>query len=99
MSQNIYVTSTCIANIQRNLNERVAPAFEDLKTKVGETDVGFPGFGILGLAFGSAYESTQRDVKQSVADATAAVNAWIGALETIKQNWKDAEEASKVTYV
>ncbi|MER7207263.1 hypothetical protein [Streptosporangium sp. NPDC000239] len=98
MSQNIHVTSTCIANIQRNLNERVVPAFEDLKTKIDETNVDSPGFGLLGLAFGGAYESTQRDVKKSVEDATAAINAWVGALETIKQNWRDAEDASKVTY-
>ncbi|WP_271221888.1 hypothetical protein [Streptosporangium carneum] len=98
MTQNKYVTSTCIANIQRNLNEQAIPQFKDLKTKVDATDVGFPGFGALGLPFAAKYSSTQDDVKKLVDDAVAALAAWVDALETVKKNWRDAEEASKVKY-
>ncbi|MBB4918665.1 hypothetical protein ACFY19_39820 [Streptosporangium saharense] len=98
MSQNIHVTSACIANVQRNLTERVIPEFQQLKTKVDSTDVDFPGFGVLGLPFGSVYNARQEDIKKMVEDAIGALDAWIAALETIKQNWKNAEKANEVTY-
>ncbi|MGV9772952.1 hypothetical protein [Streptosporangium sp. NPDC003464] len=98
MAQDKYVTSSAIANIQRNLGERVIPGLHELKKDIDSTDVGFPGFGLLGMLMGSKYAQTQDDIKQMVDDAVTTVDAWISALETIKKNWRDAEDANTVVY-
>ncbi|MEV7011072.1 hypothetical protein [Streptosporangium sp. NPDC051022] len=98
MTQDRYVTSTCIANIQRNLGEKVLPSLRRLKQDVGSTDVDFPGFGTLGAVLIGKYGGVQDDVRGMVEDSIDTVEAWIAALETIKRNWRLAEENSAVVY-
>ncbi|GGL56096.1 hypothetical protein [Planomonospora parontospora] len=98
MSQDKYVTSSCISNIQRNLDDKVLPALRDLREDIDSTDVGFPGFGVLGVVFGGKYSDVQEDVRKMTDDAVSTVEAWVIALETIKRNWRAAEESSAVVY-
>ncbi|MEW9551353.1 hypothetical protein [Nonomuraea sp. NPDC050783] len=98
MAQDKYVTSKTIADIQRNLREYLLPGLERLKSSVDSTAVPFPGFGTLGVLLVGKYDSTRDDVKHYVDDAIETINNWIEALETIKKNWREAEEASKVVY-
>ncbi|GAA0846664.1 hypothetical protein ACFQVD_40055 [Streptosporangium amethystogenes subsp. fukuiense] len=98
MAQDKYVTSSSIGNIQRNLGEKVIPGLRELKSDIDSTDVGFPGFGLIGALTGSKYSQTQDDIKNMVEDAITSVEAWIAALETIKKNWRAAEDASTVVY-
>ncbi|WP_285707223.1 hypothetical protein [Microtetraspora sp. NBRC 16547] len=98
MSQDIHVTSTCITNVQRNLNEYLLPALKELKKDIGSTDVGFPGFGTLGAVMLGRYGDVQHNVRGRTEDAIETVEAWIEALETIKKNWIQAENNSTVVY-
>ncbi|MEU7895537.1 hypothetical protein AB0B45_22105 [Nonomuraea sp. NPDC049152] len=98
MAQDIHVTSTAIASIQRNLTEKVLPALRRLKQEIGSTDVGFPGFGTLGLVMIGQYSHTQDDVRRYIDEAIDTVLEWIKALETIKTNWLKAELNSTVVY-
>ncbi|MCK2212588.1 hypothetical protein MF672_002050 [Actinomadura sp. ATCC 31491] len=98
MAQDIHVTSKTIADIQRNLREYVIPGLERLKGTVDSTHVPFPGFGTLGLVLVGKYDSVRDDVKGHVDEAIETIGKWIEALETIKKNWRDAEDASKVVY-
>jgi hypothetical protein len=98
MAQDIHVTSKAIADIQRNLSEKVIPELEALKSIVDDTGVAAPGFGVLGLLLMGKYGDIQNDVRTYVDDAIETVDTWINALETIKQNWRDAEDASTVQY-
>ncbi|MFJ2029249.1 hypothetical protein [Streptosporangium sp. NPDC087985] len=98
MTQDRYVTSTCITNIQRNLNDKLLPSLKQLKKDVDSTSVSFPGFGTIGVLLIGKYGSTQNDIRRMVDDAIATVEAWIESLETIKKNWREAEEKSIVVY-
>jgi hypothetical protein len=98
MPPDIHVTSNTITTIQSNLREYLIPGLRDLQSSVDATDIAWPGFGTLGLVFGGKYESMRSDVKQYVEDAITTVENWIDALETIKKNWRDAEDASTVRY-
>jgi hypothetical protein len=98
LAQDIHVTSKAIADIQRNLREYVIPGLERLKSSVDSTHVPFPGFGTLGFLLIGRYDDVRDDVKGYVDDAIDTLDAWIKALETIKNNWRDAEDASKVVY-
>lgn len=98
MSQDIHVTSKTIADIQRNLRERVLPGLERLKGSVDSTHVAFPGFGTLGLVLVGKYDGVRDDVKGYADDAIETVTKWIDALETIKTNWREAEDKSTVVY-
>ncbi|MEV1174308.1 hypothetical protein [Nonomuraea sp. NPDC049784] len=98
MSQDIYVTSTTIASIQSNLNEYVIPALERLKGSVDSTGVPWPGFGSLGFILVGKYDDVRHDVKGYADDAIETIHNWIDALETIKKNWRAAEDASTVVY-
>ncbi|MBG0815335.1 hypothetical protein [Planomonospora sp. ID82291] len=98
MSQDKYVTSTCISNIQRNLDDKVLPALRDLRKDIDSTGVGLPGFGLLGMVFGGKYDGVQEDVRKMTDEAVSTVEAWVAALETIKRNWRAAEENSTVVY-
>ncbi|WP_327589356.1 hypothetical protein OHA25_21920 [Nonomuraea sp. NBC_00507] len=98
MAQDIHITSKTIADIQRNLREYVIPGLERLKSSVDSTDVPFPGFGTLGFVLIGKYDGVRDDVKNYADDAIDTVVKWIDALETIKKNWRDAEDASTVVY-
>ncbi|NJP95965.1 unnamed protein product [[Actinomadura] parvosata subsp. kistnae] len=99
MAQEIYVTSAAISSIQHHLDETFIPALEALKKTIDDTDVPAPGFGMpLGLALSQAYGARQDDVRGAVDKAVKTVEAWVTALETIKKNWRDAEESSTVVY-
>ncbi|MFG1704808.1 hypothetical protein ACFLIM_16605 [Nonomuraea sp. M3C6] len=98
MAQDIHVTSQTIADIQRNLHEKVIPSLERLKTSVDSTDVPFPGFGSLGFVLIGKYDGVRDDVKGYTQDAIDAVSKWIDDLETVKKNWRAAEDASTVVY-
>jgi hypothetical protein len=98
LSQEIHVTSSAIADIQRNLGETFIPALRELKGHVDSTSVPFPGFGSLGLLMIGKYGGTQNDVRGMVDDAIDTVEKWIEALETIKKNWVKAELNSTVVY-
>lgn len=62
------------------------------------TDVASPGFGALGLLFANKYGGIQDDIRNCGSDAIKTVENWIDALETIKKNWRAAEDASTVVY-
>ncbi|WP_433365995.1 hypothetical protein [Streptosporangium sp. CA-115845] len=98
MAQDKYVTSSCIANIQRNLGEYAIPRFEAFQTSIDDTDVSFPGFGTIGLLLGNQYGDAQGGVKKATGDCITALRGWVTSLETIEKNWKAAEEASTVKY-
>ncbi|MEV4250980.1 hypothetical protein AB0J63_47290 [Streptosporangium canum] len=99
MTQDKYVTSSCIEKIQRNLNEETIPAFVQLKSDINNTNIGFPEFGVLGAALSYKYGAAQNDIKEFADSAIDVLKAWIEALETIQGNWRDAEEASTVKYI
>ncbi|MGP3960170.1 hypothetical protein ACTWPT_29600 [Nonomuraea sp. 3N208] len=98
MAQDIHVTSKAIADIQRNLNEYVIPGLERLKSSVDSTHVPFPGFGTLGFVLIGKYDLVRDDVKAYADDSIETVRNWIMALETIRTNWRAAEDASEVGY-
>jgi hypothetical protein len=98
LAQDIHVTSKTIADIQRNLREYVLPGLERLKTSVDSTHVPFPGFGTLGFVMAGKYDSVRDDITGHVDEAIETVGKWIEALETIKKNWRAAEDASTVVY-
>ncbi|PZG20693.1 hypothetical protein [Nonomuraea aridisoli] len=98
MAQDIHVTSKTIADIQRNLREYVIPGLERLKTSVDSTAVPFPGFGTLGVVLIGKYDGIRDDVRAHATEAIDTIEKWIDALETIKKNWRAAEDASTVVY-
>lgn len=98
MSQDIHVTSKAIADIQRNLREYVIPGLKQFRSNVDSTHVAFPGFGSLGSLLMGKYGGIQDDVRNYASDAIETVENWIEALETIKKNWRAAEDASTVVY-
>ncbi|MFI7445831.1 hypothetical protein [Nonomuraea indica] len=98
MAQEIHITSTAIAGIQRNLQDYLIPELRQLNEKVDSTDVPFPGFGTLGLLMAAFYGTVQDDVKRNVDDACETIELWITDLETIKKNWREAELNSTVVY-
>ncbi|MEU7987072.1 hypothetical protein ACFV0L_36700 [Streptosporangium canum] len=99
MTQDKYVTSSCIEKIQRNLDVETVPAFRQLKSDINDTSIGFPEFGVLGAALSYKYGAAQNDIKEFVDSAIDALEAWIEALEIIQRNWRGAEEASTVKYI
>lgn len=98
MEPDIHVTSKAIASIQSNLREYLIPGLREFQSSADSTEISWPGFGTLGLIFGGKYDSTRDDVKQYAEDAITTVENWIDSLETIKQNWRAAEDASTVRY-
>jgi hypothetical protein len=98
MAQDIHVTSKAIADIQENLRDYVIPGLGRLKSSVDTTNVAFPGFGTVGLLLMGRYGDIQNDVRAYADDAVETIESWIEALETIRQNWRDAEDASTVEY-
>jgi len=98
--QERYVTSEGIEKIRVTLKDEAIPFFQRIRTMVGETDVAFPGFGLIGLiAISPAYRNVQEEMERYMQDAVDAMEAWRTALEGIKRVWRAAEDYSAPTVV
>ncbi|GAA2441401.1 hypothetical protein GCM10010191_67010 [Actinomadura vinacea] len=98
--QDKYVTSEGIEKIRTTLQEEAKPFFQDVKKRVDDTDVSFPGFGLLGMiAMAPTYQGVQDEMRRFMQDATDVLEAWRGGLEDIKRVWRAAEDYSKPTVV
>ncbi|MFC5751497.1 hypothetical protein [Actinomadura rugatobispora] len=93
--QEKYVTSEGIESIRVTLQQEAIPFFQQVKKMVGETDVGFPGFGLLGMiAISPTYNNVQTEMERYMQDAVDVMEAWRTALEDIKRVWRAAEDYS-----
>ncbi|REE96567.1 hypothetical protein [Thermomonospora umbrina] len=98
--QEKYVTSAGIAGVQSKIKNDTKPFFAEVKGYVDDTDISFPGFGLIGMVFLSgAYSQTQDDMRGFMKDVDDVLTSWDGALERIKQVWRAAEDASGPTQV
>ncbi|GAA4189095.1 hypothetical protein GCM10022252_25420 [Streptosporangium oxazolinicum] len=99
MTQEKYVTSSAIESIRKEIEEDVIPRIRELHAMLGDTTVGFPGWGAVGeLAVGMRYREVQRDVGEKFDDAVEVLESWTAALTTARVNWRTAEDNSTVVY-
>ncbi|MEU4830405.1 hypothetical protein [Streptosporangium sp. NPDC023615] len=99
MTQERYVTSTAIESVRTEIEEDVIPRLKELRAMLGDTTVGFPGWGLVGeAAVGIRYREVQRDVGEKFDDAVAVLESWTAALTTARANWRAAEDNSTVVY-
>ncbi|MGS2640756.1 MULTISPECIES: hypothetical protein [unclassified Streptosporangium] len=99
MTQEKYVTSKAIESIRKEIEEDVIPRIRELRAMLGDTTVGFPGWGAVGeLAVGMRYREVQRDVGEKFDDAVEVLESWTVALTTARVNWRTAEDDSTVVY-
>ncbi|MGC5011033.1 hypothetical protein ACLQ2R_09750 [Streptosporangium sp. DT93] len=99
MTQERYVTSTAIESIRAEIEEDVIPRLKELRAMLGDTAVGFPGWGLVGeAAVGMRYRTVQRDVGEKFDDAVEVLESWASALGTARANWRAAEDSSTVVY-
>ncbi|GAA3413915.1 hypothetical protein [Streptosporangium vulgare] len=99
MTQERYVTSTAIESIRKEIEEDVIPKIRELHAMLGDTTVGFPGWGAVGeVAVGMRYREVQRDVGEKFDDAVEVLESWTVALTTARVNWRTAEDNSTVVY-
>ncbi|MFI6507404.1 hypothetical protein ACIBCT_07360 [Streptosporangium sp. NPDC050855] len=99
MTQERYVTSMAIESIRAEIEEDVIPKLKEFRAMIGDTTVGFPGWGAIGeVAVGMRYREVQRDVGEKFDDAVAALESWTVALTTARANWRAAEDNSTVVY-
>ncbi|MEU4538753.1 hypothetical protein AB0G15_28285 [Streptosporangium sp. NPDC023825] len=99
MTQEKYVTSKAIESIRKEIEEDVIPRIKEMRAMLGDTTVGFPGWGAVGeLAVGMRYREVQRDVGEKFDDAVEVLESWTVALTTARVNWRTAEDDSTVVY-
>jgi hypothetical protein len=98
--QEKYVTSEGIEKIRVTLQEEGKPFFQNVKKMVDDTDVAWPGFGLLGMiAISPTYKGVQDEMRRFMQDATDVMEEWRNALEDIKRVWRAAEDYSTPTVV
>ncbi|MEU8382581.1 hypothetical protein [Streptosporangium sp. NPDC048865] len=99
MTQEKYVTSTAIESIRKEIEEDVIPRIREMHAMLGDTTVGFPGWGAVGeVAVGMRYREVQRDVGEKFDAAVEVLESWTSALTTARVNWRTAEDNSTVVY-
>jgi hypothetical protein len=97
--QERYVTSAGIESVRKKIDTDAKQFFADVKGYVDDTDVSFPGWGVLGsLIIGIRYGKIQDDVRGLMDNGHDTMDAWSTALDTIKKNWKKAEDSSTAVY-
>lgn len=97
--QERYVTSAAIESVRKKIETDAKQFFEDVKGYVDDTDVPGPGWGALGtLVIGLRYAEIQNDIRRLMNDGRDTMDAWCGALDTMKKNWRKAEDASTAVY-
>ncbi|MFC4529511.1 hypothetical protein [Sphaerisporangium dianthi] len=99
MAQERYVTSEAIQSIIDEITEDVIPAVKQWRAMVDSTDVGFPGWGLLGeVVIGRRYDHLQDDVRDKLTQAISVLETWTHQLDTARGNWRTAEERSTAVY-
>ena len=95
MTQDRYVTSNGIEKLRKKVTDEIKPVLVKSKNDIKGTDVGFPGFGILGeMLFGWKYRELMHYAEDVLGEAVTTVTKWDGALTDIKTNWRKAEDNS-----
>jgi hypothetical protein len=93
--QERYVTSQGIEKVRKKVTDEIKPVLEKAKTDVHGTDVGFPGFGVLGeLIFGWKYRELQTYSQEILTEAIDTLDKWDKSLTDIKKAWRSAEDNS-----
>lgn len=97
--QERYVTSAAIESVRKKVDTDLKKFFADLKGYVDDTDIPFPGWGVLGsLLIGFQYSRMQDDVRAKADNGHESAEAIATALGTVRDNWRKAEDASTVVY-
>ncbi|MFF3439939.1 hypothetical protein [Streptosporangium sp. NPDC002721] len=99
MTQEKYVTSKAIESIRKEIEEDIIPRIREMHAMLGDTTVGFPGWGAVGeVGVGLRYREVQRDVGEKFDAAVEVLESWTVALTTARVNWRTAEDNSTVVY-
>lgn len=93
--QERYVTSAGIDRLRKKVTDEIKPVLVKAHTDIQETDLGFPGFGLLGeMLFGWKYRELQHYARDVLGEAVDTLTKWDTALGQVKDNWRKAEDNS-----
>ncbi|SEG79440.1 hypothetical protein SAMN04489712_112216 [Thermomonospora echinospora] len=99
MTQDRHVTSEGIGKVRAKVVGDLKRMIDEMRTDIDSTDVGPPGFGLLGeIVFGWKYREIQEHCREILGQAGETLDAWGTSLTVIQQNWRNAENANTVQY-
>jgi hypothetical protein len=99
--RDLYVTSTAIDALRSRIDGELKVTLSFIKDLCDTTNVAPPGFGLLAeqVGFGGTYDSVREWAEGQLGKAEATCDGWSAALTQAQQNWRTAEDKSKVRQV
>ncbi|SNS76799.1 hypothetical protein SAMN05421812_101712 [Asanoa hainanensis] len=94
-----HISSEAINAIADHLRQQVAAGpngVAEIEAKLPATEVGFPGFGVVGIPLDIAYSGFRDRFADSLAAVKASVDDYIAELGRARVAWVEAENASTV---
>ena len=67
-----------------------------IKQRMGQTEVGFPAFGVVGLPLHAAYGSARGKVEAAFDEVKKSIEDYVLELGKAKESWINAENANTV---
>src|ERR1700731_1816033 len=92
----IHVTSKAIRKCGKSLSTEVKPLAIGAKNDVDKTEVGFPGFGLIGLGIQAGYHEIQTYARNYLQAAADCLERFHTQLNDVATNWEKAKDSSTV---
>ncbi|MEV4534438.1 hypothetical protein AB0J82_11475 [Asanoa sp. NPDC049518] len=94
-----HISSEAINAIADHLRQQVANGpngVAEIEARLPDTEVGFPGFGIVGIPLDIAYSGFRDSFVDSLGAVKASVDDYIAELGRARDAWVEAENANTV---
>jgi hypothetical protein len=94
-----HISSDAINAIAAHLGQQVAAGpngVPDVRAQLPATEVGFPGFGVVGIPLDIAYSGFRDRFAASIDEVSRSIDDYIAELGRARDAWIEAENASTV---
>ncbi|MFF3664262.1 hypothetical protein [Microtetraspora malaysiensis] len=83
-----------VASLGSKLSER-APALGRISQATGSIEIGFPGFGAIGIGLASAHDTARKAAANALQEAQKALASWEKALKDMDENYDRTNPGGK----
>jgi hypothetical protein len=94
-----HISSEAIEAIREHLRKNALTGpngIDAIKTKLADTEIGFPHFGVIGVPLAMAYGNAREQASTALNEIKETVEDYLDELGTARDTWIRAENANTV---